>query len=110
MAEEKCEKETQKDDTKEENLNGEVRSVRDSFSELCRIVNKPRPYRSSDFKKQHFIPDLVIALLMVANFAGAPTKINIAEPKAKQVASATHRQSQVKYVNYLTVLQKVRGC
>lgn len=92
------------------NASNKNRTARDSFSELCRILNKPRPYRSSDFKRQHFIPDLVIALLMVANFAGAPAKINTPAPRAKQVASATNQQSQANYTNYLTALQKTKGC
>ena len=94
-----------------------------SDEEIEKILNLPaflfcknaervvHPYNHNDFvKTTGFIPDLVIAFLMSLNFAGVPTKINTAEPKAKQVASATHRQSQVKYVNYLTALQKVRGC
>lgn len=97
------------EETKKETEQKQTRTY-DAFTELCRIVSKPRPYRSSDFKPQHFIPDLIVVFLIILNFAGAPTKINIAEPKAKQVASATHRQSQVNYTNYLTALQKVRGC
>lgn len=34
------------------------RPTKESFREICRILNEPRPYRSSDSKKQHFIPDL----------------------------------------------------
>jgi|GEM_PF-2188379 len=28
------------------------------FKKFLDVVNKPRPYSSFDFKKQHFIPDL----------------------------------------------------
>ncbi len=32
--------------------------TKESFEKVREILNKPRPYRSSDSKKQHFIPDL----------------------------------------------------
>lgn len=35
-----------------------ARPTKESFQEICRILNEPRPYRSSDSKRQHFIPDL----------------------------------------------------
>ena len=81
-----------------------------SFDAIMTVVDRHRPYEASDFKKESFTPDLVIALLMVANFAGAPAKINTSAPRAKQVAAATHRQSHVNCVNYFTALQKTRGC
>ena len=34
------------------------RPTKESFREICEVLNEPRPYRSSDSKKQHFIPDL----------------------------------------------------
>lgn len=82
----------------------------ESFEAFMRVVNRHRPYEPSDFVPESFTPDLVIALLMALNFAVTPAKINTTEPKAKQVASATHRQSQVNCVNYFTVLQKTKGC
>ena len=93
------------------NASNKNRTARDSFSELCRILNKPRPYRSSDFKPQHFIPDLVIALLMVANFAGAPVWLKNVAPKNKRVATVANQQprTQANCINYFTALQKVKG-
>ena len=84
----------------------------DAFA-FCKNAERiPRPYSHRDFDKSgtSFIPDLIIALLMALNFAVAPAKINTTEPKAKQVASATNQQSHANYINYLTALQKVRGC
>jgi len=81
----------------------------ESFDAIMTVVNRRRPYEPSDFVLESFIPDLVIALLMVANFAGAPAKINTSAPRAKQVMAAVSRQSQVNCVNYFTALQKVRG-
>ncbi len=81
-----------------------------SFDAIMTVVNRHRPYEPSDFVPESFIPDLVIALLMTANFAGTPAKINTSAPRAKQVAAATNQQSQANYINYLTALQKVKGC
>lgn len=55
--------ENKKHDSKnyEDNKEKEIRSTKESFRMLCKILNKPRPYRSSDFVKQHFIPDLSLA-------------------------------------------------
>ena len=64
----------------------------------------------NDFvKTTGFIPDLVIALLMTANFAGTPAKINTSAPRAKQVMAAVSRQSQANCINYFTALQKTKG-
>ena len=83
----------------------------DVFAFPHRATRIVHPYNHNDFvKTTGFIPDLVIALLMALNFAVAPAKINTAEPKAKQVASPTNQQSQANYINYLTALQKVKGC
>lgn len=35
-----------------------IRPTKESFREICKILNEPRPYRSSDSIRQHFIPDL----------------------------------------------------
>ena len=35
----------------------ESKPTKESFEEICRILNEPRPYRSSDSIKQHFLPD-----------------------------------------------------
>lgn len=83
----------------------------DVFAFPHRATRIVHPYNHNDFvKTTGFIPDLVIALLMTANFAGAPAKINTSAPRAKQVAAATNQQSQANYINYLTALQKVKGC
>ena len=42
-------------DTKQKN--NEPKPTKESFMEICRILNEPRPYRSSDSIKQHFIPN-----------------------------------------------------
>ena len=81
-----------------------------SFDAIMTVVNRHRPYEPSDFVPESFIPDLVIALLMTLNFAGASAKINTTAPRAKQVVTATRQQSQANYINYLTALQKVKGC
>ena len=96
-------------DTKEV-AEGKKINAYESFEAFMRVVNRHRPYEPSDFKKESFTPDLIISLLMVLNFAVAPAKINTTEPKAKQVASATNQQSHANYINYLTALQKVKGC
>ena len=97
-------------DTKEVAEEKKEINAYESFEAFMRVVNRHRPYEPSDFKKESFTPDLIIALLMALNFAVAPAKINTTEPKAKQVASATNQQSHANYINYLTALQKVRGC
>lgn len=87
------------------------------FDALSKAGEKHRPFDLSDFpgvslkpNYDPYIPYFLIALLMGANFAGAPAKINTAAPNAKQVMATTHRQSQANYINYLTALQKVKGC
>lgn len=35
-----------------------VKPTKESFEKVREILNKPRPYRSSDSKRQHFIPNL----------------------------------------------------
>jgi hypothetical protein len=37
--------------------NNEPRPTKESFEEICRVLNQSRPYRSSDAIKQHFIPN-----------------------------------------------------
>ena len=34
------------------------RPTKESMREICQILNDPRSYRSSDSRRQHFIPDL----------------------------------------------------
>ena len=44
-----------------------------SFEAFMEVANQHRPYEPSDFVKESFIPDLVVALLFVTNFAiGTP--------------------------------------
>lgn len=40
------------------NQSSVIKPTKESFREICRILNNPRPYRSSDSIRQHFIPDL----------------------------------------------------
>ncbi len=82
-----------------------------SFDAIMTVVNRRRPYEPSDFVPESFIPDLVIALLMVANFAGAPVWLKNAAPQNKKVATVANQQSrtQANCINYFTALQKVKG-
>ena len=84
----------------------------ESFEAFMRVVNRHRPYESSDFKKESFIPDLVIALLMALNFAGAPAQLKNVVPQNKKVATVANQQSrtQANCINYFTALQKTKGC
>ena len=34
-----------------------ARPTKESFREICRVLNEPRPYRSSDSIKQYFLPN-----------------------------------------------------
>ena len=76
-----------------------------------RVVNRHRPYEPSDFKKESFTPDLIIALLMVLNFAGAPVQLKNVAPKNKKVATVANQQprTQANCINYFTALQKAKG-
>ena len=96
----------------DENKNNDtkVNLTKESFQEICRILNKRRPYRSSDSIRQSFIPDLVIALLITINFMGAPVqpKQNKIENKQDSAAVAKQYQNQMNCVNYFASMQKVR--
>lgn len=35
----------------------EPKPTKESFEEIARVLNEPRPYSSSDSIKQHFIPN-----------------------------------------------------
>ena len=87
-----------------------VNLTKQSFQEICDILNKRRPYRSSDSKKQHFFPDLIIALLITINFMGTPVqpKQNKTENKQNSAAVAKQYQNQMNCVNYFAGMQKVR--
>ena len=37
--------------------NNEPKPTKESFMEICRVLNQSRPYSSSDSIKQHFIPN-----------------------------------------------------
>lgn len=84
----------------------------ESFEAFMRVVNRHRPYEPSDFVPESFTPDLVIALLMVANFAGAPVQLKNVAPKNKKVATVANQQprTQANCINYFTALQKTKGC
>ena len=44
-----------------------------SFDAIMTVVNRHRPYEPSDFVKEYYLPDFVIALLIATNFAiGTP--------------------------------------
>lgn len=43
------------------NTRKEIKPTKESFEKVREILNKPRPYRSSDSKKQGFFPDLSLA-------------------------------------------------
>ncbi len=82
-----------------------------SFEAIMTVVNRHRPYEPSDFVPESFIPDLVIALLMTANFAGAPVWLKNAVLQNKKVATVANQQprTQANCINYFTALQKVKG-
>lgn len=82
-----------------------------SFEAFMTVVNRHRPYEPSDFVPESFIPDLAVALLMTANFAGAPVWLKNAVPQNKKVATVANQQSrtQANCINYFTALQKVKG-
>lgn len=84
----------------------------DVFAFPHRATRIVHPYNHNDFvKTTGFIPDLVIALLMTANFAGAPVWLKNAVPQNKKVATVANQQSrtQANCINYFTALQKVKG-
>ena len=44
-----------------------------SFEAFMEVANQHRPYEPSDFVKEYYLPDFVIALLIATNFAiGTP--------------------------------------
>ena len=94
----------------EKNKSTSTRPTRYSFEEICRILDEPRPYRLSDFKKQHFIPDLIITLLITINFMGSPVqpKQNKTENKQNSAVVVKQYQNQMNCVNYFAGMQKVR--
>ena len=82
-----------------------------SFEAFMMVVDRHRPYEPSDFVPESFIPDLVIALLVTANFAGAPVWLKNAVPQNKNVATVANQQprTQANCINYFTALQKAKG-
>ena len=84
----------------------------DVFAFPHRATRIVHPYNHNDFvKTTGFIPDLVIALLMTANFAGAPVQLKNVAPKNKKVATVANQQprTQANCINYFTALQKAKG-
>lgn len=83
-----------------------------SFEAFMTVVNRHRPYEPSDFVPESFIPDLAVALLMAANFVGAPVWLKNTVLQNKNVATVLNQQSrtQANCINYFMALQKVRGC
>ena len=88
------------------------------FDALSKRFEKHRPFDLSDFpgvsltpNYDSYIPNLLIALLMGANFAGTPVRTNTTAPKAKQVVAAgQHQKLQSNCINYFSASQKVRRC
>lgn len=86
-----------------------------SFEAIMTVVDRRRPYEPDDWGEKSigggYIPDLVIALLMTANFAGAPVWLKNAVPQNKKVATVANQQprTQANCINYFTALQKVKG-
>lgn len=83
----------------------------EAYKEIYRIVNRRRPYCRKDFIPQTFFPDLVVALLMTANFAGAPVWLKNTVPQNKKVATVANQQprTQANCINYFTASQKAKG-
>ena len=81
-----------------------------SFEAIMTVVDRHRPFEPSDFIKEYFIADLVIALLITINFMGAPVqpKQNKTENKQNSAAVAKQYQNQMNCLNYFTGMQKVR--
>ena len=86
-----------------------------SFEAIMTVVNRHRPYEPDDWGEKSigggYIPDLVIALLMTANFAGAPVWLKNTVPQNKKVATVANQQpcTQANCINYFTALQKAKG-
>ena len=85
---------------------------------LCEAGEKHRPFDLSDFPSvsskanyDPYIPYFLIALLMTANFAGAPVWLKNTVLQNKNVATVANQQSrtQANCINYFTALQKVKG-
>ena len=85
----------------------------DVFAFPHRATRIVHPYNHNDFvKTTGFIPDLVIALLIMAKFAGAPAQLKNVTPQNKKIVATMDQQArtQANCINYFTALQKVRGC
>jgi len=50
-----------------------------SFDAIMTVVNRHRPYEPSDFVKEYYLPDFVIALLFVTNLAVGTPNGNLPE-------------------------------
>ena len=84
----------------------------DVFAFPHRATRIVHPYNHNDFvKTTGFIPDLVIALLMTANFAGTPVQLKNVVPQNKKVATVANQQprTQANCINNFTALQKAKG-
>lgn len=82
-----------------------------SFEAIMTVVDRHRPFEPSDFIKEYYIADLVIALLITINFMGTPVqpKQNKTENKQNSAAVAKQYQNQMNCVNYFAGMQKVRN-
>ncbi len=89
------------------------------FEGLCKAGKKHIPFDLSDFpgvsltpNYDSYIPNLLIALLMGANFAGAPVQLKNVAPKNKKVATVANQQprTQANCINYFTALQEAKRC
>jgi len=81
-----------------------------SFEAIMTVVDRHRPFEPSDFIKEYYIADLVIALLITLNFMGTPTQPEKIKTETKQNSAvvAKQYQNQANYVNYFAGMQKVR--
>ena len=80
-----------------------------SFEAIMTVVDRHRPFEPSDFIKEYFVADLVIALLITINFMGSPVqpKQNKTENKQNSAVVAKQYQNQMNCVNYFAGMQKV---
>ena len=81
-----------------------------SFEAIMTVVDRHRPFEPSDFIKEYYIADLVIALLITLSFMGTPVQPKQIKTETKQNSAAVAKQyqNQMNYVNYFAGIQKVR--
>ena len=71
-----------------------------SFDAIMTVVNRHRPYEPSDFVKEYYLPDFVIALLIATNFAigtpngNLPAKMNTKVKTEERVLTELYQNIQ----------------